>query len=375
MSEALTAFTANASHPQLGDEAVEGTVSFDLWRLRFESPALVLEFPLNRLQLDLDEAAGGRICFTDPQQPDCAVWTFDARILQESHLSQQANIRNQLRDIRSRGELKRRVKLTLGFLGGLIVLAFVVSAMTGLMVRSIVAKVPLEWEQQLGDGMLQEEQQEMSFLDDPKLLTRLTNAVAPLIAALPQSGRTYQFYLLDERLPNAFALPGGHVLVTRGVMELAERPEELAAVVAHEIAHVTQRHLFRKVISSAGPLVVCRLFASGRGGAISLLGASSQLLVAQSFSQEYELEADAVGWDYLVAARIDPRAAPNMLQKLQTAMDGQGKKQRAHAFSSHPATEKRIRRLDAKWKKLKNKTGFLQFDNAEAAGSAQPSTQ
>lgn len=158
-------------------------------------------------------------------------------------------------------------------------------------------------------------------------------------------------------------------------MELAERPEELAAVVAHEIAHVTQRHLFRKVISSAGPLVVCRLFASGRGGAISLLGAGSQLLVAQSFSQEYELEADAVGWDYLVAARIDPRAAPNMLRKLQTAVDKVVKDRGSHAFSSHPATEKRIRRLDAKWKKLKNKTGFIQFDNAEAAGSGQPPTQ
>ena len=197
-------------------------------------------------------------------------------------------------------------------------------------------------------------------------MTRLTNAVAPLLAVLPRDGRRYDFHLADEPEPNAFALPGGHVVVTRGLMDLTDRSEELAAVMAHEIAHVTCRHLFRKVVSSAGPLAVCRLFAGSRGGVLGLLGASSQLLLVQSFSQEYELEADAVGWDYLVAAHIDPRAEPAMLRKLEAVERELPFGVGPHAFSSHPATEKRIQRLEAKWKTLKDKSGFIQFAETES---------
>jgi len=81
--------------------------------------------------------------------------------------------------------------------------------------------------------------------------------------------------------------------------------------------------------------------------------------VRQSFSQQYELEADDVGWHSLVAARIDPRGLANMLRKLQAEWQNMlGSTPKLNAFSSHPATSKRIRRLDDKWKKLANKTGF-----------------
>ena len=87
------------------------------------------------------------------------------------------------------------------------------------------------------------------------------------------------------------------------MLELADRPEEVAGVVAHELAHVTQKHGFRKIISDAGPYLIMKIFFGGASGTAGVLGGSSQLLVRQSFSQEYELEADEVGWQYLVAAR------------------------------------------------------------------------
>jgi predicted Zn-dependent protease len=90
------------------------------------------------------------------------------------------------------------------------------------------------------------------------------------------------------------------------------------------------------------------------------------LLVRQSFSQQYELEADDVGWKYLVKARIDPRGLADMLKKLQAEQDSMGFGQLGlGAFSSHPATAKRIHRLDAKWNKLKDKSGFITYEQPE----------
>jgi predicted Zn-dependent protease len=97
------------------------------------------------------------------------------------------------------------------------------------------------------------------------------------------------------------------------------------------------------------------------GNSTGLIGDGSAILVGQSFSQEYELEADAVGFNYLVAAHINPRGLADMLRKIEDEQRRFGDRLELRAFSSHPANEKRIQRLNAKWTKLKSKTGFIDF--------------
>jgi Zn-dependent protease with chaperone function len=362
LSEHKPGFVAHASNPHQGTEAVAGKIIFDRWRLRFESSAVTLEIPLTRLEIEVGEPGEGGVCFSDPELAGWTICTFEADILKAGPLLQQSHTRHQIKEFQSHGDLNRRLKITLGFMVGFAVVAFMVSVLMGMMVRSLVASIPPKWEQELGDGRMAELKQEHTFVQEPKLLAKLDRAVAPLIAGLPASQTQYTFYLLEEPLPNAFALPGGHVIVTTRLLELADRPEELAGVVAHEIAHVTQKHGFRQAISSYGPYLLFKLFAGTRGGLLGALGGSSQLLVSRSFSQEYELEADAVGWQSLVNAHIDPRGMVDMLMKFQAMQRGMGAEPMVQAFSSHPATEKRIRRLEAKWKKLKNKSGFIVFD-------------
>ena len=130
-------------------------------------------------------------------------------------------------------------------------------------------------------------------------------------------------------------------------------------MIAHEIAHVRLKHNFREIISSAGPYLIFSVFMRGGSGVGGVLGGGSGLLVAQSFSQEYELEADAAGWDYLVASKIDPRSMARVLAKIEQEQQRHpGLHAKLGAFSSHPATSKRIRRLEAKWRKLKEKSLF-----------------
>jgi predicted Zn-dependent protease len=120
--------------------------------------------------------------------------------------------------------------------------------------------------------------------------------------------------------------------------------------------------MFRQVISAMGPALLFQIFMGSQGGLVGVLGAGSQLLMAQSFSQEYELEADAVGWNYLVAAHIDPRGLTDVLRKLQAEEEKEFGDMEIAALRSHPKTQKRIDRLEARWKKLKQKSGFIEFE-------------
>ncbi len=160
-------------------------------------------------------------------------------------------------------------------------------------------------------------------------------------------------------------MPGGHIVITTALLRLADRPEELLGVIAHEMAHITQHHHARKIISAAGPVVIFGIFLHSRDQTLDVLSSGSGLLVTQGFSQEYELEADDFGWKYLVSANIDPRGMIDMFKKLK-AFDAQSKTGNLLplAFSSHPALDKRIARLERRWEKLPT----IRFSAIGAAG-------
>lgn len=362
LQEDSLGFAAYACHPELGAEVARGTIVFDGGRLRFDAERVTIEVPLVELELNLVEPAG-EVCFSNPRQPDWTIHCPDMAVLKHRALLQATYTRNQIRALQSRAELTRRLKITGLFLLACVVVAVVGSILTGMVVRSLVARVPLEWEQELGDSLMQKLKASLDFVEEAPANAKLMRAMTPLVNALPPTGRQFDFHLVQDPRPNAFALPGGHVIVTTRLLEIVDRPEELAGVVAHEIAHVTQRHGFRKVIAGAGPYLIFKVFLRQRNGALGVLGGASALLVNQSFSQEYELEADAVGWQYLAAARIDPRGMIDVLLKLDLEQQrwrrpGQG----LPAFRSHPATLKRIQRLEALWRKQKDKTGFIRLE-------------
>jgi predicted Zn-dependent protease len=363
LTEDIPTFVAQACHPNFGDQAVDGRIGFDRWHMHFESEYGTFQIPISQLQIHKANGKGEPIYFTDPSQPDLSVYTFDTRVLQLRTLLDAAQTRVQLKEMRRQGEAKRNVKITVGFIVGCIVIAIIATASVSLMVRVLVSRIPPKFEKDLGDKFFAELQQEETFIQDTNLQSKLDWAVTPLLSSLPTNQIQFQFHIMETPMPNAFAMPGGHVIVTTGMLKMIERPEELAGAIAHEIAHVTEKHMFRQVISAMGPAFLFQLFLGNQGGLVGALGAGSQLLMTQSFSQEYELEADAVGWNYLVAAHIDPRGLTDVLRKLKDEEDRERlSNMEIAAFRSHPTTQKRILRLEAKWKKLKQKSGFVEFE-------------
>lgn len=179
-------------------------------------------------------------------------------------------------------------------------------------------------------------------------LTLYLTVLGDSIARLADTrGLTWHFILVDSREVNAFALPGGYIYVTRGLVERATEMQELAGVLAHEIAHVTRRHTAQRLEGANrarfGVTLACALTAAcdravARAGI--QLGAA---LVAAGYSRADELEADADAIQYALRARIHPGGFVTMLEKLQAERTGRPGTL-ARWFATHPSEEDRIAR-------------------------------
>lgn len=162
----------------------------------------------------------------------------------------------------------------------------------------------------------------------------------------------FTFTVLNSPIVNAFALPGGYVYVTRGLLALAGDEAELAGVIAHEIGHVATRHgaqrMSNTMLANLGIGLLGLLFDSEQIAGIAQMGA---LAVIQSYSREQEHEADLLGVNYLSRAGFDPEAMASFLGKLKAhsqleaiiaghPTDGEG----VDLLSTHPRTADRVRR-------------------------------
>ncbi len=361
MNETGQAISAFLFHPELGNEVVPGTIAVDRTGLHFTSELHREEIPASRLIAEWDEH-DEKIFFKDTTRPELNIYTLDQSVLERPVMPQLAGLRKQVGDDRGRRQLNRSLRITLWFLAACILVTCLGSWATSLMVQSLVAKVPPEWERKFGQAQVEELRGKMVPGNYSNQLAQLS---APLLRVLPPDARTVTFFLVDDPEPNACALPGGYVVVNTGLLELTERPEELLGVIAHELAHVTQKHLARKIVSGGGALMICSIFLHSRDSLLNVLGQGSGLMVFQSFSKEYETEADDVGWQYLVAANINPRGMASVFRKLKAYEEAEKHgSELPRAFQSHPALEKRIARLEAKWKKLSRPGGFIAMTNA-----------
>ena len=162
----------------------------------------------------------------------------------------------------------------------------------------------------------------------------------------------FTFTVLNSPIVNAFALPGGYVYVTRGLLALAGDEAELAGVIAHEIGHVAARHgaqrMSNTMLANLGIGLLGLLFDSEQIAGIAQVGA---LAVIQSYSREQEHEADSLGVNYLSRAGFDPEAMASFLGKLKAhsqleamiagqPIDGGG----VDLLATHPRTADRVRR-------------------------------
>src|SRR5690606_5106288 len=181
--------------------------------------------------------------------------------------------------------------------------------------------------------------------EDRQAEIMVARIVGRLLAAANQPNAQFQVTILDSSEVNAFALPGGYIYVTRGILALASDTSELAAVLAHEISHVTLRHARARTDKTRTTQIVDRVITGVFGGDTStdaVANRTRQSLAA--FSQNQELEADREGIKVAGKAGYDPQAAARFLGVMSrfAAFSAGDSKGDEGFLSSHPATPDRI---------------------------------
>ncbi|MBV6656316.1 MAG: M48 family metalloprotease [Devosiaceae bacterium] len=182
--------------------------------------------------------------------------------------------------------------------------------------------------------------------EDPELETRLVAMLRRVIAASDEPSRVYRLTLLNSATVNAFALPGGYLYVTRGLLALANDEAEVAAVVAHEIGHVTSRHAIAREEEVRTAALIDRVLTDvlSDPSAAQLVQLANGVSLAQ-FSQNQELEADQLGVRTIGRAGYDPFAAARFLDTMAVynALDAlPGDRGGPSFLSSHPTTPERV---------------------------------
>ncbi|MFC3532135.1 M48 family metalloprotease [Vogesella facilis] len=219
--------------------------------------------------------------------------------------------------------------------------------------------VPQAEENRVGRDILRSLQDDGEVIDDVEVSDYLGDLGGALVSAAQSTATPFNFFVVRDSSINAFALPGGVIGVHSGLLLATQSESELASVLAHEISHVTQRHLARMYQNNSQSQlwVLAAILAGVLAGAHSNnsdvafgainagvgLGASQQL----SYSRDFEREADRLGMQYLAAAGFDPRSMPAFFERLQQVQ--RHSDNNAFGFlRTHPLTLERISESQAR---------------------------
>lgn len=208
----------------------------------------------------------------------------------------------------------------------------------------------IQQEDELGDEYAAAIQRDLALVPDTAIVGFVTRMARRITRVADDAERDWHFYVVDDSVVNAFAVPGGHVFVYRGLIEQAGDYAELAGVVGHEIAHVTLRHSVDQMKSRQKTnvivTVVCAFIDVCSSGAAQIaIGVGGQALFA-SHSRQDEAEADSAAVEYLARAGIDPRGVAGMFRRMLAARQQSPSVLQAW-FGSHPIEEDRIARTEA----------------------------
>ena len=303
------------------------------------------DLPYRRLVLTRGGAEGRTLFCRDGEHTLCC---DDPGFLAALRDSSGRLLDDQVLRLVSGGGSRRRVLLiaallALAVLGSLIFAVW--SALTWGYERAI-ANAPVELDMAVGDQLAKSMDPGGVEVHVPEIDALLTEIVQRLEPHVATSGFHWTIRVIDNEAVNAMALPGGQLIVFTGLLRKAERADQVAGVLGHEMAHVTKRHHLRTLIKAAGLMVAIQFALGDTAGVAEIIRQQASGALLSSQSREHELEADAEGAHMLAAAGLDTAAMPEFFALMKT-LSGSQATGIAGWFASHPDHDERIATLNA----------------------------
>ena len=356
-------YQAHAYTPQTQARVNTGQMLVTIDGVRFEGGTVSGALPMAGLVIRRGGHNEEQIFFEHPEFPGWSIYSADPALARDPILRVRPEIAKQLRAAdKSRRATPLPVKIGLFllalFFGGLVLLW----TQKDRIADYIAGKIPVEWETKFGDQVLAQVASEGKLLTNSVWDAPVSNITSRLLPTVEKSGYEFKFHIMQDTNFNAFAIPGGHVVIHTGLLEASDSAEEVAGVLAHELAHVTRRHSLRNIIKSAGLLITLQALLGDTSGLFGIAAEGSRYLLQQKFSRDFEREADDTGWDYLVAANIDPRGMTRSFEKIRdmiAASDMAVMEGTLALANTHPTSQERIDRLTRKWETTANKEKFV----------------
>lgn len=244
---------------------------------------------------------------------------------------------------RAKSGVERRFQLGWALLGGVLLIPVLLLGLL-LLKQDVVADwliqhIPVQLEARIGDMVLSQSRLSMQLIESGPSVEALARIGEKLTTNSPHH---YRWFVANQKGINAFAAPGGVVVVNAGLLRSISSPEELAGVLAHEIAHAELRHSLKGIAKSLGLRALASLALGDYGG--TALAEGLKKLAELGFSREAEREADEEGLRRLVAARIDPQGMVRFFELLEKEQQ----RLPPEFLSTHPSNTERIDALKRK---------------------------
>lgn len=212
-----------------------------------------------------------------------------------------------------------------------------------------VPSLTVSEERELSEEFLKYARQSYRFVDDPFIDYYINRLGEKLVSAFPDQPFQFHFYVIENNVYNAFAAPAGHIFINSGLVSAMNSEEELAGILAHEIAHVYCRHLSEKITESK-KLSLATLAGITAGiflgsGAVAIGSAAAGQAASLAYSRMDERQADEIGIQYLAAAGYSPQGLLTVLKKIRDKSWFSVQEIPTY-LTTHPGTEERIVYID-----------------------------
>lgn len=235
------------------------------------------------------------------------------------------------------------------------------------LVSFAVDRIPVEWEEKLGESAYGDFLARQEIVKEGLAVTAVEEITSRLVEQIPNNPYTFRVTVVKSDVVNAFALPGGAIVVFTGLMKKAESGEEVAGVMGHELNHVLKRHGLERIVKQLGLMAVVAILVGDQQGLVGLVKQIGVELLTLKFSREQETEADLTGLQLLHRAKVDPSGMIRFFERLSEKEEG-----RMEWLSTHPMSRGRAERLKAELAALpKSDPEPFSFDWAKVRGSLE----